>query len=67
MVEGGLGGRLTPGIAKKPEPHILNFEDTPGESVPDLDDQVSGDGRILDSDGNQPNPIFIDASFKLGY
>ena len=53
MVEGALGGRLKPGIAKKPEPHMLNFEDVPGESVPDLDDQVSGDGMILDFDGNQ--------------
>ena len=53
MVEGALGGRLKPGIAKKPEPHMLNFEDVTGESVPDLDDQVSGDGMILDFDGNQ--------------
>ena len=53
MIEGALGGRLRPGIAKKPEPHMWNFEDVPGESVPDLDDQVSGDGRILDFDGNQ--------------
>ena len=53
MVEGALGGRLKPGIAKKPEPHRLNFEDVPGESVPDLDDQASGDDMILDFDGNQ--------------
>ena len=53
MVEGALGGRLKPGIAKKPEPHMLNFEDVPGESVPDLDDQASGDDMILDFDGNQ--------------
>ena len=39
MVEGALGGRLKPGIAKKPEPHMLNFEDVHGESVPDLDSQ----------------------------
>ena len=36
MVEGALGGRLKPGVAKKPEPHMLNFEDVPGESVPIL-------------------------------
>ena len=53
MIEGALGGRLRPGIAKKPEPHMWNFEDVPGESVPDLDDQVLGDGMILDFDGNQ--------------
>ena len=53
MVEGALGGRLKPGIAKKPEPHMLNFEDVPGESVPDLDDQASGDDMILDFDGNK--------------
>ena len=53
VVEGALGGRLKPGIAKKPEPYMLNFEDAPGESVPDLDDQVSGDGMTLDFDGNQ--------------
>ena len=36
MVEEALGGRLKPRIAKKPEPHMLNFEDVPGESVPIL-------------------------------
>ena len=50
MVEGALGGRLKPGTAKKPEPH---FEDVPGESFPDLYDQVSGDGNILNFDSNQ--------------
>ena len=53
MVEGAVGGRLKPGISKKLEPHMVNFEDVPGESVPDLDDQVSGDGMLLDFDGNQ--------------
>ena len=66
MVERALGGKLKPGIVKKPEPHILRFEHVPCENISGLDDQLLGEGMILDFDGNQgPQALMQPSSLAI--